>query len=91
MEFMPRVYDNAPILWAVFRQFMNEKLKIDKIAKSPAWNFFVLAIVLVNTVIVIYYFVENPSTEVLLKFIKRLQTQSKILIIFLMLFTFLMS
>lgn len=66
MEYLPRLYDNAPIIWALFRQFMNQKFKIDKIAKSHAWNLFVLFVVLVNTVIVIYYFVENPSPEVII-------------------------
>jgi phage-related minor tail protein len=64
MEFLPRLYDNSPIAWKMFREFMNGKLKVAKIAKSHYWNLFVLFVVLVNTVIIIYYFVEDPSPEV---------------------------
>lgn len=63
MEFLPRLYDNAPMPWKLFRQFMNTKLKIAKIAKSSQWNMFVLVIVLINTVIIIYYYIDDTTGD----------------------------
>lgn len=62
MEFLPRLYDNAPTIWILFRGFMNKKLKIALIAQSLYWNVFILLVVLVNTVIVIYYFVDDSGS-----------------------------
>ena len=57
MEYFPRLYENAPKIWTMFRDTMNKYLHIKQIAQSNIWNIFVLVIVFVNTVIVIYYFV----------------------------------